>query len=149
MQVFSMSVLGGQFFQNNLHPWLNRNAEYLYGVIAVYMGNGQKRKYPKPLLARLETVLECFGSAYGSRTRDLRLERAASLATRRMRLTAESIITPLLLFVKCVFGFHAFSQRLRERDMLEMPRSLDACFSSVDACYYSLRKSMESNLPLW
>jgi len=56
VQIFSMSVLGGQFFQNNLHPGLNSNAEYLDGVIAVYMGNGRKRKCPKPHEKRLETV---------------------------------------------------------------------------------------------
>ena len=124
--------------------WLGR-----FYIVATRGGSEEKRNVPSRFYPGLGLLENSIGSAYGSRTRDLRLERAASLATRRMRLAADSIINLLLLFVKCVFGFHAFSQRLRERDMLEMPRSLDACFSSVDACYYSLRKSMESNLPLW
>jgi hypothetical protein len=74
----------------------------------------KKLNVPSRFYPGLGLLTKIMGSAYGSRTRDLRLERAASLATRRMRLTEVSIITRLLLFVKCVFGSLASSQASSE-----------------------------------
>ena len=93
------------------------------------------------------------GSAYGIRTRDLRLERAASLATRRMRLTKDYIITRLLPFVKDDFGAlgpaHILSRADRARHVnFCLALSALACLSSIDACVYFLRKSIESSSPL-
>jgi hypothetical protein len=60
------------------------------------------------------------GSAYGIRTRDLRLERAASLATRRMR---HALLSVLILLACCPFvnsfdGLKAFRvKRLAQPEM--------------------------------
>src|SRR5947209_15958267 len=80
----------------------------------------RERNVPSRLSSGLGLRENSMGSAYGSRTRDLRLERAASLATRRMRLTKDYIITPLPLFVKDDLGpwcLLTSSQGPIERDM--------------------------------
>ena len=66
-----MSVLGGQFFHNNLHPGLNRNAEYLDGVIAVQMLYtwviAEKENVSSCFSRGLRRCLDGSGSAYGIR----------------------------------------------------------------------------------
>src|SRR5438034_187991 len=50
-----------------------------------------------------------ISTSYGSRTRDLRLERAASLATRRTRLTDHSLdCTLVLLVIAAIIGIFFF-----------------------------------------
>ena len=128
--------------------WLGR-----FYIVATRGGSEEKRNVPSRFYPGLGLLENSIGSAYGSRTRDLRLERAASLATRRMRLTKDYIITPLPLFVKDDCGAlgpaHILSRADRARHVnfcLALPAI--ACISSIDACIYSLRKSIESSSPL-
>ena len=80
----------------------------IYGSgVATKRGKRKGKNMPGGSYPGLGLLERSIGSAYGSRTRDLRLERAASLATRRMRLTKDYIINPLLLFVKDDFGLLA------------------------------------------
>ncbi len=66
----------------------------------------KKRNVPSRFYPGLGLLTKIMGSAYGSRTRDLRLERAASLATRRMRLNfaPDYIITRCRVLVNSVLS---------------------------------------------
>src|SRR5579875_2558386 len=76
-----------------------------------FAGSAEKRDVPGQLRSGLGRCRLLMGSAYGSRTRDLRLERAASWTTRRMRqvLRAREPIIPLTALLvnrKCLPSTH-------------------------------------------